>query len=85
MHCHSMEIWEYTIGVYANLSALFAYRLISVFRRRGVMHPVKSSTKPGAGFIEVSDIAIFNQLLDHLHDRADLFGTLPDHGNNRPW
>ena len=49
------------------------------------MHPVKSSAKPGAGFIEVSDIAIFNQLLDHFHDRADLFGTLPDHGNNRPW
>ena len=48
------------------------------------MHPVKSSAKPGAGFIEVSDIAIFNQLLDHFHDRADLFGTLPDHGNNRP-
>ena len=28
------------------------------------MHPVKSSAKPGAGFIEVSDIAIFNQRLD---------------------
>ena len=51
MHCHSMEIWEYTIGVYANLSALFAYRLISV----------------GAGFIEVPRARLYTCTIAILH------------------